>query len=514
MKLPFAALFALIAGIAAPVHAAPDLHALLIARDHAALDKALRALDAGFQRGETSERDYWRQLKPVAEGRATLGDELDAWVLASRQPGLARMLRGLFRHKQGWLARGADYAQFTPEDQYRRMSLAFEGARADLEQALQTLDKCNFCYATLIDISKAQGDCERAMQWYALAMQKDPRAYFAPLNMFVNLLPRWCGQPGEAEAFVARFEREQGDSPALRRLRHDLWLEQSKDLDERGARVEALALIDRILAEDPAHVRAWAQKGYLLATLGRKEQAMTVVERVLALEPDNAWAYGQRARLLLEAGRNDAALRDIERGLELGNRHAAVEGLYHFAGIGTARTPPDHAKYIALCRRILQHNLPEGYTCTGSNHYFGIGGTPVDKAEAFKWWKIGADRGVTQSMVDVGLMLWNGEGVARDEPAALHYWLMGHRRGDPRAEGHLRAHLGAWAYFEKLTLPALFKAAHEESLAGRPLAQLERFWGLFANSPAGDWLRRYGLALLLVPVLGLLLALRLSQARS
>jgi TPR repeat protein len=500
---------------AAPVAAEEDpLTALLQAHRYEELDQAVAGLEARFRAGALPERDYWHQLEPLAEGDARLADALDEWVRVSKEPTLARLLRGLFHHRQAWNARGSSYSEITPQEQFRRMELEFDRARADFEAVIKAQPACNFCYASLIGSSMAMGDCARSLQWYTLAMERDADAYHAPQNMHENLLPKWCGGPGEAERFVSDFARKYPNNPALGVVRGRQWVHEAEQAGERGDHRAALALLDRALAVNERSVYGWTLKSYGHSVLNETGPALEAANRVLELDAANSWAHGQRARLYLILGRDDEALRDIRRGLDLGDRHAVVEGLYYFAGIGQPRRPPDYGKYLELCDLALKHNIPEGYTCTGSKHYFGIGGTPHNKAEAFKWWRIGADRGVSQSMVDVGNMLWNGEGTARDETAAIHYWAMGDRYGDPRADQQLRAHLGAIDYFLRISLSKFFEAANRENLWADPKALLGRLWEVTAASPVGDWLKRYGVALALIPVLGVLVAFKLGGAPS
>jgi len=514
MKTLHSLLLAVVLGGAGLASAAEEdsLLALLQEKRYRQLDEAVAELEASFRAGTLSERDYWHRLEPVAESDAQLADAFDDWLRASGQPALARMVRGLFHHRQGWKARGTSYSNITPQEQFRQMELAFDRARADFEAVLKTQPGCNFCYASLLSMAMAQGDCARSLQWYTLAMRADPNAYYAPRNMYDNLLPKWCGRPGEAERFLNDFASEYPNNPAVGVLRSQQWITEAEQAGERGDQRAALVLLDRALAVNARSVHGWTLKSYAHSVLDEPVAALEAANRVLELDHANSWAHGQRARLHFILGDDEAALDDIRRGLDFGDRHAVVEGLYYYAGIGQPRRQPDFGKYLELCELALRHNIPEGYTCTGSKHYFGIGGTPIDKGEALKWWRIGADRGVSQSMVDVGNMLWDGEGTAPDRTAAVRYWIMGDRYGDPRADQKLRSHLGAVEYYWQIALPRFFELANRDNLWANPDALLGAWWQATAASPVGDWLKRYGLALALIPVLGILLAFKLGRS--
>ncbi len=61
-------------------------------------------------------------------------------------------------------------------------------------------------------------------------------------------------------------------------------------------------------------------------------------------------------------------------------------------------------------------------------------GVPLDYAEAVKWFRKAADRGVAKAQYNLGLMYANGAGVTQDYVLA-HMWLnLAAAQGEPDAE--------------------------------------------------------------------------------
>lgn len=87
---------------------------------------------------------------------------------------------------------------------------------------------------------------------------------------------------------------------------------------------QALLLLDRILAEDPAAVMTWNNRAILLRRHGRPDAAVESAERALAVNPIYAKAWSNRATALVELGQFEEAVRSATRALELDPRLAGA----------------------------------------------------------------------------------------------------------------------------------------------------------------------------------------------
>jgi tetratricopeptide (TPR) repeat protein len=78
---------------------------------------------------------------------------------------------------------------------------------------------------------------------------------------------------------------------------------------------DALASLDRVLANAPGHVEAHAYRGNALMKLGRVEEALESFDRALAGRADYAIALTSRGNALAELGRFEEALASYDRAL-------------------------------------------------------------------------------------------------------------------------------------------------------------------------------------------------------
>jgi tetratricopeptide (TPR) repeat protein len=85
-------------------------------------------------------------------------------------------------------------------------------------------------------------------------------------------------------------------------------LERARLLFARGSVSEAAAALERILAEQPAHLDALLLMAALLLDERRGTEALVLLERAVAVAPGSAAARNGLARGLHALGRDDAAL--------------------------------------------------------------------------------------------------------------------------------------------------------------------------------------------------------------
>ncbi len=424
---------------------------LLERRDYAALNAAIAGADERRRAGALDARAFRRMLGPLGGLRAEDAGKFDDWVAAAPGNGYALLARGWYLNSEGWRARGGKWARDTPPERFERMDAYFDRASGDLEQAASALPRCDLCYALLINMAKARGQREDAAALLAAAMAADPGAVDAPLAYLEMLEPRWGGEPGEGRAFVDRFAREFAASPARRVLDAELLVQGADEPYKAGRYAEAAALFQRAIEIDPHRYLTLYRLAYAQGKLKQYDAALTSVTASLALNPRQADALGFRGWVLAELGRVDEALPDLERAAGLGDSYAVKEALLIYAR-GHRGGKPDYAKSWRVCQAALKAELAEGYACTGGHYYFGFH-VQQDRPEAAKWFRIAADRGFGEAMVDLGIMLWSGDGVTKDEDAAIGYWRAAKRAGEERGEQKLRAHLSGWRYLTRVTLP-------------------------------------------------------------
>ena len=425
---------------------------LLERREFAALTAAVAAADERRRAGELDFRAFRRLTHALSDLPAEKAPQFDAWVAAAGAgEGIPLLVRALFFNAQGWKARGNRWARETSADQFARMHANFDRAVADAEAAREKIERCDVCYALLLDMSKARGRREDAAALFDEAMKADPRAVAAPDAYLEGLEPRWGGRPGEAEEFVARFRQDFPTSPARPVLEANLLVERAEPHFRARRYGEAAVLFQQAIDLDPQRYRTLYRLAYSQGMLKQLDKALANVDASLAIMPKRGESLALRGWILAELGRPAEAAPDLERAAGLGDKWALREALLIYAR-GHRGLKPDPEKSWRVCQAALKADLAEGYACTGGHYYFGFH-VPQDRPEAAKWFRIAADRGFGEAMVDLGIMLWSGDGVAQDEDAAIAYWRAAKRAGEERGEQKLRTHLPGWRYFTRVTVP-------------------------------------------------------------
>ena len=152
-----AALLPLSATHASNVDDTIDLRALLVSREFGQLDAALLDLNHALSTGTLTERAFRRKLMPLFKAPAELEPFFTEWLNASSNPTHVLLVRGGFHFEQGWIARGNNYSNHTPQQQVARMEARFAQAQADLDTVLAKDPQCSLCYGFLISIAKGLG---------------------------------------------------------------------------------------------------------------------------------------------------------------------------------------------------------------------------------------------------------------------------------------------------------------------------------------------------------------------
>jgi tetratricopeptide (TPR) repeat protein len=112
-------------------------------------------------------------------------------------------------------------------------------------------------------------------------------------------------------------------------------VEEAVSLCERGRFAEAIDVVQKALAVDPANARVNKLLGMALHRLGRHDEALAAFDRAVAHQPDFADAYGGRGDVLLDLGHHAKAVASYDHALALVpdsaadwcNRGAALQAL-------------------------------------------------------------------------------------------------------------------------------------------------------------------------------------------
>jgi TPR repeat protein len=102
----------------------------------------------------------------------------------------------------------------------------------------------------------------------------------------------------------------------------------------------------------------------------------------------------------------------------------------------------DPVQSMAWTRKAAEAGSHEAQFALSVAHETGYGGTPVNRAEYFRWMKAAADNGNAVAANNMGLHYYQGDGVGKDFVAAARYFRMAAQRGD--AEGQVNLGTSLW----------------------------------------------------------------------
>lgn len=115
----------------------------------------------------------------------------------------------------------------------------------------------------------------------------------------------------------------------------------------------------------------------------------------------------------------DKALAYYRQAAEQGQSGALHNlGVMYGRGLGVTQ---DDKQALSYFRRAAQAGNVESMFVIGSYLEDGRGGVEVDYAEAAKWFRKSAEQGYFRAQNRLGLALWQGRGIERNETEAAHW---------------------------------------------------------------------------------------------
>jgi hypothetical protein len=193
----------------------------LVRKDYDHLDQAERDARfnrARFQGGTWKVFDFFDGIsKPPTGNQATDDDwnqqvaALKDWVAAKPESAVARIALAEGYANFGYYARGTGYADSVSDEGWRLYRERTDMAASTLVDAAKLKEKDPFWYSAMQDVALAQGWGKApAKELLDAAIAFEP-TYYHVYRQYVNfLLPKWYGEPGEAEAFAEQASAQIG----------------------------------------------------------------------------------------------------------------------------------------------------------------------------------------------------------------------------------------------------------------------------------------------------------------
>ena len=437
--------------IEATIHPGKQWHDLLVAKNFPALEMAIKTLHEESLQGGEKRRELRRALGYLVNSKANVAPLFDEFANASPNT-YGAMARGYFLVRQGWAARGSKFANETSDEQFARMKQLMLSAVQDFESAVQGLNnRCDPCYAGMINIGMATRNVELKARAINASARYDEGGFEAPLTYMESLSPRWGGTAIGVQQYVDNFTAQFPQSFTSPLLKTVLLINKADAYIRAGENDRAQLLAEQVSKIDPGSSNALRVLTTVALNKNEYEKVIDLASRALVIDPDLTSTRNARAHAYMRGKTPLDAVPDLEHAVAEGDEWALAAVLPIVAS-GKYGFTPDKQRAKAICQSALDALLASGFTCMGGLYYFGLNGSP-DHVQARRWFTEGAQRGNPSAMVDVGVMLWRGQGGTPQPDEAVKYWRMGRAAGEPRAEKQLRANLSQIEYFSKVTWP-------------------------------------------------------------
>lgn len=130
------------------------------------------------------------------------------------------------------------------------------------------------------------------------------------------------------------------------------------------------------------------------------------------------------------------------------------------------------AAALQWLRRAAEEGYLQAQTDLGGLYLSGgrNGLVKPDPAEAFKWFRAASEQGSKEAHLFMGMLLFDGQGIAKDEPAALEHWRIAADADIAEAQFRLGRVLARRAESSAEGIALLRRAAREGKQGGVPQA--------------------------------------------
>jgi|GEM_PF-6919306 len=132
-------------------------------------------------------------------------ERLERLLRANPDSDFSRIVRAKLRIGEGWDARGDGYAASVTAKGWEEFTKALIDARELLEPVMVKENPPSHCYTLWLLVARADSiDDERVQKVLERLLEKHPTLTGAHVERATALMPRWGGQPGDAEAYAAK----------------------------------------------------------------------------------------------------------------------------------------------------------------------------------------------------------------------------------------------------------------------------------------------------------------------
>ena len=128
-------------------------------------------------------------------------------------------------------------------------------------------------------------------------------------------------------------------------------------------------------------------------------------------------------------------VKELIKKAESGNTEAQIKlGYMYLDGQGV---PKNYAEAMKWAKRAAEKGVAKAQHMLGGIYSIGGPGVPINYVEAMKWYKKAADQGDTEAQIQVALMYYDGKGVSINKLEAMKWYRKAAEQGNSFAQFYL-----------------------------------------------------------------------------
>ncbi|WP_136526553.1 rhomboid family intramembrane serine protease [Geomonas ferrireducens] len=190
------------------------IKSLLASRDFKNLEKLYDGYLDQYRKDVSYELFLYEAYKLFSPEHGIAVEDLDVWAATTGSP-VAYAARGTYKAEQGFLARGTQYINETPQSNLDEMQRLHDDATTDLQKSLAANPFLMPAYCSLLRMAKTSNMPFSPKQIMDQAVNADKRAFVVRYEYIVSLEPRWGGSYGEMSDYAKSATKYGNLNPRL-----------------------------------------------------------------------------------------------------------------------------------------------------------------------------------------------------------------------------------------------------------------------------------------------------------
>lgn len=295
---------------------------LLEQKRYGELTERIREVQTRYREGTTSDRPVDYVFGSFGSGEV-VRRRLNEWVRRRPDSAIPRIARAYHHAWVGNLARGAAWAQNTPDEYFQRMATHHDTAVRDLKKALNLDPRATVAYAKLIDLGMNHSFNEKIVKIARKGLNQDPASWELRQDYLEALQPKWGGSFQAIKDFTGDCLKHADRNPELKALTGYLAFVKSQDPRYFDKAADQKQLLTRAIKFGNVP-RFLNERAELFHEHGYSGLAMEDVTRALMILPQMPRYLKTRAEIHRDRGDTQQALQDLNLAVKLDSMNYRV----------------------------------------------------------------------------------------------------------------------------------------------------------------------------------------------